>query len=215
MSKPKQQAIVTPAGEAKYANISKPKLNFKKTGDEYSVDLRFKPAEIADFKAKLIALAEAAKKEAIDNAKNGREAKLIAAYELFVPIKDELDKDSGDETGFVILQAKNGASYTDKKTGNVIERSLPVFDAAGKPVKGLNIGRGSTLKISVVPAPFVNPSNKKAGVSLWLKAVQVINLVEYGGGSADSFGFGEEEGYVMDEDKALKDAGDAAGNEDF
>jgi hypothetical protein len=203
----KPKAIVTPAGVAKYANISKPKLNFKKTGDEYSVDMLFEPDDIKDFEATLKTLALAAKDKAVAEAKNGRDKKVIGDFEIYLPISEELEKESGDPTGKVIVKAKNSASY--ERDGVVQKRSMPVFDSKGKPVTGLNIGRGSTLKISVVPNTFVNPATKKVGVSLWLKAVQVIDLVEYGGGDAGSFGFGEEDGsYRAAEENAAAAAAD-------
>ncbi len=212
-NKPKQKPIVTPAGVAKYANISKPKLNYNKTGEEYSVEMQFKPEDVEALTATLTALADEAKKDAIAKAKNGREAKLISAYDIHLPIADELDKESGDPTGNVILKAKNSASYKDK-SGVEQKRKLPVFDAKGKVIATHNIGRGSTLKVSVVPNTFVNPATEKVGVSLWLKAVQVINLVEFGGGSADSFGFGEEAGFTL-EDEAGNQGFTADNNEEF
>jgi hypothetical protein len=39
----------------------------------------------------------------------------------------------------------------------------------------------------------------EAGVSFRLYAYQVIELVQGSGGTAESFGFGEEEGYVGEE----------------
>ena len=56
------------------------------------------------------------------------------------------------------------------------------------------VGNGSKVKVAFEPIPYVMPSTKKAGVSLRLKAVQVIDLVEYGN-SATSV-FDEEDGYV-------------------
>ena len=38
-------------------------------------------------------------------------------------------------------------------------------------------------------------SDKNYGVSLRLSAIQIIDLVEYGGNSAAGFGFDEAEGY--------------------
>lgn len=209
----KQKAIRTPAGVAKFANISKPKLNFKKTGEEYSVDLVFEPTpEIEAFQAQLVALAEASKDEAIKNAKSAVEKKKIGQYRLYLPIEDELDKETGEPTGKLLLKAKNSASFV--KDGVEQKRSLPVFDAKGKPAPGLNIGRGSTLKVSVVPNGFTNPAADKYGVSLWLKAVQVINLVEYGGGNAESFGFGEEDGFTVSDDTVAGGSAPDA-NEEF
>jgi hypothetical protein len=60
-------------------------------------------------------------------------------------------------------------------------------------VKGdIKLGGGSTIRVSYEIVPFVSPIG--AGASLRLKGVQVIDLVEWGSGNADYYGFGEEEG---------------------
>jgi hypothetical protein len=68
-----------------------------------------------------------------------------------------------------------------------------LFDAKGKPVvTDIKIGTGNRQgELRVVP--FVSPIG--AGASLRLKGVQIIELVEWGSGNADYYGFGEEEGF--------------------
>ena len=62
-------------------------------------------------------------------------------------------------------------------------------------------------------APYGNVSIG-ASVSLRMEAVQIIDLVSGGsGGSADSFGFGEEDGYVFTAEET-KPAADTS-EEDF
>jgi hypothetical protein len=56
------------------------------------------------------------------------------------------------------------------------------------------IGNGSRVKVAFEPFPYIMQSTKKVGVSLRLKAVQVIDLVEYGNSAASVFD--EEDGYV-------------------
>jgi len=52
-----------------------------------------------------------------------------------------------------------------------------------------------------------------AGIGLRLKAVQVIDLIEPQGGSASSYGFGEEDGYEFDgEDVAFDGQAPPAGS---
>ena len=50
------------------------------------------------------------------------------------------------------------------------------------------------LKVAFDPIPYYMASTNKAGVSLRLKAVQVIDLVTGGEKTADAFGFSEEDG---------------------
>ena len=60
---------------------------------------------------------------------------------------------------------------------------------------GQLVGNGSVVKVAVEPIAYMMQSTKQVGVSLRLKAMQVIELVEHGTSSADSI-FEEEEGFV-------------------
>ena len=71
-----------------------------------------------------------------------------------------------------------------------------LFDASGAPVKDREALRGmwsgTEGRVSFEACPFYQPA-LGAGITLRLKAVQILKLVE-SGGSADSFGFQEEAG---------------------
>lgn len=73
-----------------------------------------------------------------------------------------------------------------------------LFDAKGRPVKDRDalkgMWSGTTAKVNFEACPFYQPAIG-AGITLRLKAVQIIDLVE-SSGSAESFGFGEEDGWV-------------------
>lgn len=83
-----------------------------------------------------------------------------------------------------------------------------LFDAKGYPIKDReslrNMWTGTKGRISFEACPFY-VSAIGAGITMRLKAVQIIDLVE-SGGSADSFGFGEEEGYTAGETPVPFDA---------
>lgn len=72
-----------------------------------------------------------------------------------------------------------------------------LFDAKGQPIRDRetlrNMWSGTTGRISFDACPFYNAAIG-AGITLRLRAVQVIDLVQ-SGGNAESYGFGEEEGY--------------------
>jgi hypothetical protein len=72
-----------------------------------------------------------------------------------------------------------------------------IFDAKGQPVRDREslkgMWSGTTGRVSFEAQPFFQAAIG-AGITLRLKAVQVIDLVE-GGGSAESYGFGEESGW--------------------
>ena len=60
---------------------------------------------------------------------------------------------------------------------------------------GTNVGNGSIVKVAYEPIPYMMASTKQVGVSLRLKGVQILELVEYGNGASM---FDEEDGYVSE-----------------
>lgn len=114
------------------------------------------------------------------------------------------------------------------KAGQKWHRKPDLFDAKGRKIGGgVNIWGGSEGKVSFVGSPYFIPGTAAAGLRLMLGGVQVIELVSNGSRAADSYGFGEEEGFGYDpdeyreettaEDTSGEGAGDAgaAGEEDF
>jgi hypothetical protein len=90
-----------------------------------------------------------------------------------------------------------------------------------------NIWGGSEGKVSFAVSSYFIPGTAAAGLKLMLNGVQIIDLVSNGSRSADSHGFGEEEGYGYDpsefseeeagDDKseAGSEGGKSAGEDDF
>ena len=92
------------------------------------------------------------------------------------------------------IKAKTLHYYKNRETGEITPKTLPVFKKNGEPLEqGVLIGNGSEVVINVTPSPYVvNPSTY--GIQLRLNAVQVLDLVEFGGGrSASVFGFDTED----------------------
>lgn len=98
-----------------------------------------------------------------------------------------------EETNEYLFTFKMKAKVTTKDGTEFTQRPA-IFDASGQPCRDLKIGGGTTGKISFEIIPYANKMIG-AGLSLRLKAVQIIDLVEYGQQDADSYGFGEEEGF--------------------
>ena len=103
-----------------------------------------------------------------------------------------------DANGNIFFKFTTKAEFKNAKTDEVMKRIVPVFDAHLKPVEGL-IGNGSQVKVRILMVPKMQDS-KNYGLALWMEAVQVLSLVEYGGGSStpQNYGFdveseGEEE----------------------
>lgn len=209
--KQKREKIVTPVGVVKFSHLTVPNTKFNKLG-EFSVDLLLDPADpaVAKLKESLEAKAQEVRAKALAEAKDGKTKKAIEAYEVYTPFSADEDKE-GNETGNVVFKAKQKA-VIEVQGKDPIKKTVAIFDAKQKPLLGKKIGRGTKMKVACTLAPFVAPGLKTLGVSVWLEAVQIIELHEFGGGSADSFGFGEEEGYT-DEGETQQSEGEAKGEE--
>jgi len=94
------------------------------------------------------------------------------------PIKFHVDE-NGNKTGLYTVTFKTGYG------------PVGTFDAKAQVIlREKNfIANGSQCKISWSYGFY------DEGVSLYLKAVQVIDLIEWKGGSAEDYGFGKEEGH--------------------
>jgi hypothetical protein len=185
--------IVSPKGVAKFPALSAADMKFAKNGiGTFHVELLL-PADDAattEFCNTLQKLAEEAYEEH-KAALKGPKAKTVM---LHVPFKDDYDKE-GEPTGNIAVSFKSSSHYADKKTGELIEKKLPLFDSKGTLIETkVNVGGGSVIKVSFTPFGFYNATGQgMAGISLRMNAVQVIKLKTWGGASAADHGFGAEE----------------------
>ena len=113
-----------------------------------------------------------------------------AASDMMTKAKEIFIEEFGEKS----LKTAKWPFQPDEESGGVRFRAKsskkPVlYDAKGKVIKDeLNIGNGSQLKLSGVMSTY--NAGGSTGVTMYLNAVQVIDLVEYGGTD-----FTEEEGY--------------------
>jgi hypothetical protein len=176
------------SGTAMWAKVFEPDTKFNPDGD-YSINLQMPVAEATPMCEKLDEIVQAKFDEAIE--KDPRLKNTLTKQCCSNPV---YDRDTGDDTGNVEFKFKLKAKVR-KRDGTYYEQAPAVLDAKKTPLnKDTLIGNGSKVKVAFEPVPYVMPSTKKAGVSLRLKALQVIDLVEYGN-SATSV-FDEEDGYV-------------------
>lgn len=201
----------TPAGVAVYPHLTKPDTRFVPEG-QYQVKLRIPSEEAQD----LIESLDKAFAEAQETAKEKNPGKKIKeATKPYVTEEDE----EGNETGNIVVSFKCKAQITDKQ-GNTRVNSPKIFDSKNKEFpKDEEIWGGSTLRVAFNAIPYYT-AMAGAGISLRLKAVQIIDLVSGGGGgNGASYGFGEEEGYVAPEATTKVATADAdeteEDNEDF
>ena len=184
--KKKAERFVSPKGIASYPYLTKPDTKFNTEG-EYKVSLLVS----GDDASKAIDFLTKQHKAAVSKAQKENAGKRVKESEL--PFIENDD-------GTVTFKFKMKAKVTPKK-GDPFEQKPALFDAKGKPLTGEpKVGGGSVIKVSYEVEPYYT-AIAGAGVSLRLKAVQIIELKEYsGGGNAESYGFGEEEGFEADED---------------
>lgn len=206
------ERYTTPKGFAQYPHLKEPDMKFNPEG-VFSVTMRFegKTPELQALIEKLEAIQDKAFDEAVSEA-NAMNKKKIHKSDLFFE----------DEEGNVYLKFKQNA-VIKKKDGSTVNAKIAHFDSKGKPID-VNVGRDSVIRLSFTAMPYFMQSTKTVGLSLRPVAVQVIKLNEFGGNSAEDYGFSsDEEGYEacttevpfdsLDEDEV--DSRKAVGASDF
>lgn len=195
-TKPKAERYKTPRGVLIKPRVrGKASTQFNKGGEWYT-----KLALEGEAAEKMQETLQPLLDDALDQMK--RENKKYAKVMKMVnPGKPELDEESGEETGRTIFNFKQQHRVKSKKSGEVFEFNVAVFDAKGKPLpEKAKLGTGSEGKVVFEARPYFIEKDKEAGISLKLKAVQVLKFVEYvPGGDASSYGFKEEEGFDASE----------------
>lgn len=177
----KQPRYTTPKGTAKYPWLSVPDTKFNSDGD-YKVTLVL-PVQEADTIMQFLDEQLAASEALAKKNNPGKKVKVADA-----PYKVD------EENGNVEINFKMKAKVT-MQSGESFDQKPALFDAKGKPLTDVNVGGGSKIKVSYECVPFYT-ALIGAGISLRLRAVQVIDLVEFSGGAAaGAYGFEEEDGF--------------------
>lgn len=191
----KREQFRAPRGVFVYPRLNEPDTKFKVEG-EYSVKLALEPDANEDHKKfldKLEAFYEQSKKEAteelVEKGKGKKTALKIATDGK--PWKPEVD-DEGEETGRVLVKFAAKATGVNKKTGKPWTFKLPLVDAKKHPVSK-SVWGGSEGNILFEPYGWYTALG--FGVSLKLKAVQVVKLVSGSGVDVDA-AFDDEDGYT-------------------
>jgi len=174
-------------GNALWAKVFEPDTRYVPEG-EYSIQVIMPETEAAEVCEQLENMAQAKLAEVVKE-----QPKLKNVLATRTPFDPETDE-AGNLTGNVVFKTKMKARIK-ARDGRVYEQKPAVVDAKRTPMDGSQlIGNGSLIKVAVEPAPYMMQSTKQVGVTLRLKAVQIINLVEYG--KTVSSIFDEEDGFV-------------------
>lgn len=166
--------IVTPRGSAIWPKVNEPSTKFDPMG-VYSCDIKVSEEDAKAFIEELKPIVDAA--YALELKSQGK--KSLKRHDSF-PVRQ-------DDEGDWIIRTKQVAKK-ETRAGKVLEFEVKLFDAKGKPCE-VTVGSGSTVRCSVTPRCWYNAA-LGFGVTLTLRAVQIIELVEY----ETSYGFAEEDG---------------------
>lgn len=181
------KVIKTIEGKAMWAKVFEPDTKFNPDGD-YSINLLMSEEQAAEMGEYLEGLTQEKFNEEVK-----RNPKLKNTLSIRPPYEPAYDRD-GNETGDVEFKFKLKAKV-QTRDGQTYEQKPVVVDAKRVPMNGeVLVGNGSVVKVAFEPIPYVIAATKMCGVSLRLKGVQVLDLVEYGNSGASMFE--EEDGYV-------------------
>jgi hypothetical protein len=186
--KEKRERFVSPVATGAFLALTSPYT--KKGANDYIAKVAFDPSnkEHAEFLKKLDGLNRQMGTKCKEDFP--KYAKTMKLRKLAKPEMDSEDQPTGRM--FVVFKQKAEAGKGDKK----FTFKVAVFDAKGKPLsKDIKIGAGTQVKVAFeVDATFYE-KERDGGARLRLVAAQIVKLVEWEGGTAESFGFSEEEGF--------------------
>ena len=189
MAKNNNVKVVSPVGVSQYARLTTPDTRFDETG-HYKTNLIINAKEAQSLKAQI----DAEIKKSVALAKEKAKGKAIK--EAPRPYDDEMI--DGKASGNVIFKFKTKAKII-AKDGKVIPNRVALFDSAGKPMIDANVWSGSEMKVSAELIPYYT-AMAGAGVSMRLRACQIVKLVEGGSSNAKGYGFESvKDGYEQPE----------------
>jgi hypothetical protein len=176
------------SGKAMWAKVFDPDTKFDPNG-VYTVNVLVPEADAAEMCEHL---------DQIVQKRFDEEVKAFPAKKKSLSTRpaydDAVDKD-GNPTGDIEFKLKLKAKV-QRRDGSIYNQKPMVVDAKRTPLEDTLIGNGSTVKVAFEPVPYVMASTKQVGVSLRLKGLQVIDLVEYDGTGSNMFD--EEDGFVTE-----------------
>ena len=228
MAYTQHKSIVSPPGVAVWPHLSTPDAFLGNI--TYNTKLILDPAD-TDVQAYVAAVDAACKaaydagiadiKTQLSEATGKKKADLKAAIDNMVmhkPYTPSYSED-GEPDGKLVFNFKRtaeGIYKTGRKAGEYWKAKIQLIDAAKVPIpSGVNIWGGTTMRVKAEMVAFSMTGTGKAGISMRLAAVQIIDLVS-GGGESDTSGFDMEEGYSANNATSdLSSKEEAPEDEDF
>lgn len=246
MASEKKKALpsfTTPKGVFVYPKLSAPDYGSKdypKPDGEYSLKFRLSQTDAEEFinrKSKDGTSIQSLYEEALRDAErqfgelkveSRKKLKEVQPNALYTVIYDQETEQPTGEVEFKFKMKASGTLQKGPRAGQKWTRKPDLFDAKGRKIgAGVNIWGGTEGKIAFSVRGYFVAGTAAAGLTLMLNGAQVIDLVSEGSRSADSYGFGEEEGFGYDPDDFREEdsdksdddgdssGGSSAGEDDF
>ena len=178
--------VVSPKGKVAWAYLERPNTKFSDEG-EYQLAFTMLRKEAKKFMAQIDGWMDDSQKES--------GAKKLA---------DPPYKEDGDDVLFKFKQKP----FFKSKNGEKRKVTIRLIDSKLNPCN-VSVGRGSEVKVSFRPVAWTVQGG--AGITLYMDAVQVINLIPYN--PISDMGFETEEGFEDSSDSTSEDF--QAEDEDF
>lgn len=180
------KTMLSPMGTAVYPSLNTPDTKFDADG-VYKTDLRLDPEAGATFAAQIDELMAQSEAKALEEKGTKKVKVANPPYRI------------DEETGDYLFRFKTKAAGTSRRTGEKWARTVPLVDAQRQPCPGARVGGGSEIVVAFEPNLYFVAA-VGAGVSLKIKAVQIVNLVEWGGNASNLFE--DVDGFVANESHA-------------
>lgn len=189
MAKKKAAILTTPRGVFIYPRLQSPDTTFKKEG-VYRVKLELSAAAATDLIQMIDDQIDEKAREIAEANKGKKVKRADPPYSV------------DEETGKVTFSFKMTASGVREDGTSFTAKPAILTDKLEEFVEETSIGSGTEGKVAFTFNPFYT-AMIGAGVSLRLKAVQILKLVSYSGGT---YGFTAEGGADRPADDADADA---------
>ena len=187
--------VTTPRGTALWCNNVEPQRKFNPAGDlTTSLVLDPNDVEVKDFIKILEDLRDVAYNQTVESLgpAKGKQVKKRDVYQ------EDTDRD-GNATDNILVKLK--LSNVDIKREEGKQHTITTVDAKKNPIKyPPKIGNGSVIRCAGFANPYYMASTKEVGISMIWSKVQIIDLVEIGGGDS----FGTEDGYEIKQELELE-----------
>lgn len=193
---PPRKNFVTPKGVFKYPHLIEPDYGtekYPKHSGEFNLKLSLTEDEAIKFKAEHSELIQQTKEwlQGEDEKRKPLVRKQMPLNFLGMgsPVYDDQDK----ETGEFELKIKTTASGKNAKTGLDWTRKVNFIDSKRAVFQPESVWGGTVGKVKVTAQGYFIAATGIAGISMYLEAVQILELVSSNsGGNAD--GFEDEDG---------------------